>query len=427
MATAAVLSPSLYGHRQTYCRVVAQILLADGYDVVVVAGVPPEVGPTDLCRYPLLSALETNPGFRFFPLPESGLPSLLSSPGGFAVLLDRLGVDAVFLTEADTCFRLLDSRVWRRGRDRRWVGVFIRTTNFRYQEEVPWRETLVERALSGSRRLRRISRNRRPDARLLHKTLLPRLRLLDCALYLDETFVWECATASWLPDIYSAGAWQSDEDPPETSDWAPKVAEFMARQRECPVFVYIGSNQARRGYDSLLRLAVAEGGCFVHCGRRRVGESYDVDVDALRHELEQRGALFETDGYYRSDATVDLFLKYAEVVVLPHRDHLGSSGVMLQALAARRPVLVPDRGLMAHRVRAYGLGRLYRHGDWGDLRRQYRELEREGRQGFVEDIESFMGFFSREQTENAVRYAMGYGARPASLPARPHAPDDDTS
>ena len=160
-----------------------------------------------------------------------------------------------------------------------------------------------------------------------------------------------------------------------------------------PVFVYIGTNQARRGYDSLLRLAVAEEDafCIAAAGSkvRRIGSTSTRFVANLR----ARGALLEMDGYYRCDATVDLFLNRAEVVVLPHRDHLGSSGVMLQALAAGRPVLVPDRGLMAHRVRTHSLGRTYRHEDWDDLQRQYRLLRRAGDEaGFTTSIESFMGF-----------------------------------
>ena len=71
---------------------------------------------------------------------------------------------------------------------RRWVGVFIRTTNYRYGE-VPWQSLCVERTLSGARSVRQSFAvgDRTPGC--FHEALLPRLRLLDSALYLDETFV----------------------------------------------------------------------------------------------------------------------------------------------------------------------------------------------------------------------------------------------
>jgi hypothetical protein len=72
---------------------------------------------------------------------------------------------------------------------------------------------------------------------------------------------------------------------------------------------------------------------------------------------------------------------------------------------------------MAERVRAFGLGRTYRAEDWNDLRRQYRALRSEGRQHIAANTYAFMSFFSREQTENALRFAMGYGPAPARLPA----------
>ena len=51
--------------------------------------------------------------------------------------------------------------------------------------------------------------------------------------------------------------------------------------------------------------------------------------------------------------------------------HLGSSGAMLQALMAGRPVLVPDQGLMAWRVRNFGLGLTYVPGDRRDMRYKF--------------------------------------------------------
>ena len=77
----------------------------------------------------------------------------------------------------------------------------------------------------------------------------------------------------------------------------------------------------------------------------------------MRAALRSAGRLFETGGPYDDASTADVFLRAARCVVLPYRDHDGSSGVMLQALAAGRPVLVPDEGSWATVSAASGSGR----------------------------------------------------------------------
>lgn len=417
MPTVAVFSPSLRGHRQTYCRVLAEIFLNDGLNVVVAAGVDQQSGPRDGSGALQLRELEGNDRYRFIGLPESDMSRFQRSPAGLLRLLDDIDADAVFLTEADACVRLLTGRFLRRGRPRRWAGLFIRTTNYIHEQTVGGgssARTAVRRARRAGRRLLRW----RSDPRLFHEVLMPRLGLLDRALYLDESFVGTHGeSAQWLPDIFASRPWRDEHDSAESRMWAERLTGFMAAQDDRPVYVYLGAPQRRRGYDTLLKLAVAEGGCLLHCGRVVDGAGEWDGVGPARAELLRRGTLFETGAYYESDATADLFLERAKSVVLPHRGHLGSSGVMLQALAAGRPVLVPDQGLMADRVRACGLGRTYRAGDWDDLRSQDRALRAEGSRRYIANIEAFMSAFSREQVESAVRCAMGYGTRTAVLPS----------
>jgi glycosyltransferase involved in cell wall biosynthesis len=416
MPTVAVFSPSLRGHRQTYCRVLAQILLDDGLDVLVIAGVDRPHGPWDASDAPQLRELESRDRYRFIGLPESSMTLLQRSPAGFMRLLDDVSADAVLLSEADACISLLNSRILRRGRPRRWVGLFIRTTNY-VHECAPGGDSSARTAVRRVRRAGRRLLRWRNDPRLFHEILLPRLRLLDRALYLDESFAGTHGeNALWLPDIFASRPWRDERASAETRTWAERLARFMAANEDRPAYVYLGAPQRRRGYDTLLRLAVAQQGCLLHCGRVVDGAEDWDGVGPARAELLRRGALFETGAYYENDATADLFLERAQTMVLPHRGHLGSSGVMLQALAAGRPVLVPDQGLMADRVRACGLGRTYRAGDWDDLLSQDRALRAEGSRPYAENIGMFMSSFSRAQVESAVRNAMGYGSGTVPLP-----------
>lgn len=89
---------------------------------------------------------------------------------------------------------------------------------------------------------------------------------------------------------------------------------------------------------------------------------------------------------------------------------------MLQALAAARPVLVPDRGLMAYRVRTFGLGRTYRDGDAGDLQRQFRTLLAHGPEPYRRRLDAFLAFFTRTQVAAAVGAAVSGSGAGAQLP-----------
>jgi hypothetical protein len=80
---------------------------------------------------------------------------------------------------------------------------------------------------------------------------------------------------------------------------------------------------------------------------------------------------------------------------LPYSCHYGSSGLQLQALAAGKPTLVPDVGLMAWRVQAHGLGRCYAHGDEQDFRRAFAELLAQGPEPYANALRRFMACFAR--------------------------------
>jgi hypothetical protein len=87
---------------------------------------------------------------------------------------------------------------------------------------------------------------------------------------------------------------------------------------------------------------------------------------------------------------------------------------MLQAVAAERPVLVPDRGLSAWRVRSFGLGAVYRDGDEEDLKRHFRDLRDAGPDSYRTALRDYVALFSREQVAAAVSRAVlgsGTGAR----------------
>ena len=144
--------------------------------------------------------------------------------------------------------------------------------------------------------------------------------------------------------------------------------------------------------------------------------SYETDTESLRTILQERGALLETNEYLADHGTAELFFRATKCLVLPYRKHYGSSGVMLQALSAGRPVLVPDVGLLARRVKSHGLGLTYQADDWTNLRSKFKTLLLMPKAEFEDRIRLFMGYFSLDQIHAALSFAIGDSERGAALP-----------
>lgn len=408
--TALLVSPSLGGHRRVYASVLSRLLTAQGYQVCIATRYSDE---RDDVFHPCIDTLGGKvPSVRFVDIGQR-------SPSGPSLRLDSLlGVarevrpDITILAEADNHLRLLVDQGAGEGHrlPGRRVGVFIRATNYIYNDHPA--ATLREVA----HRIRSYPTKWSQDRRLFLSVLLPRMRLLDAALCLDELFVAAHeAPYRWLPDIFRTFN-DSEDGGREIQRWQPLLADFLRTNDARPVFVYCGNPQQRHGYDWLLKLAVEERGCFVHCGRRDAPTQFDFDPHELRHELSRRDALFETNEFIADFDTIDLFLRAGSCLVLPYQHHYGSSGIMLQALHVGRPVLVPDNGLMGCRVRTHGLGLTYRHGDWEDMRQKSRILAASPAETYDTAIKEFMRYFSQEHVEAALSLAFGSDACPVSLP-----------
>lgn len=404
-----IFSPALVGHRQVYCRALADILHDAGCGVVVagaLGGLDPPIRAAfegALRRRGPVELVDTGA------LPRGGRDIGLDA---LCRLVTRTAAEVTVLTEADDHLELL-TRQMARGRrvPGRRVGIFLRDTRYVHvgRDADPWRNRV------GRWRRGRVSW--RTDPYVFHERLMPRFRLLDAALCLDEVFVGtHDRPYEWLPDIFAsfdAEDWSLDET---ERAWLGRLQEFRTREPESHVLVYYGRAQVRRGYPLLVRLAVDLEARFAHCGARPPVDDQSGELARLRESLAGRGALLETDTYLPSFAVAREFMRAAPCAVLPYRGHYVSSGVMLQALEAGRPVLVPERGLMAWRTRTFGLGRTYAEGSYEDLRRETLRLTSEPPAAYARRMERFMGFFGRERVAAAVRHALDLGGPPAPTP-----------
>jgi hypothetical protein len=390
----------LDGHRQVYCERWASVLLARGFQVCLAASF---TGMDARALLPEFTAMLDRPGVSRADVscfPAAGLDIGAAELAG---LVGRVEAGITVLLEADDLLPAMSGQIGRGARlPGRRVGLFIRSTNYVYPGRRPLRTELGW--------LRRLPAEWREWPRLFHESLLPRHKLLDAALCLDEYFVaTHQRTHHWIPDIFQTS---SQADRPvgspagcEEGDGrllAARLRAFTDDHAGRELFVYFGTAYARRGYDTLLSLAVRRGGCFIHCGRRHDGDSFSGDIVALRGELERRGDLFETRSFVADFAAADLCLSVPPAIVLPYRHHLGSSGVMLQALRVGRPVLVPAEGLIGRRVRDHGLGAVYDQRDREALDRGVALLWARSPEQFAVPITRFLRRFSRDQVERAI-------------------------
>jgi glycosyltransferase involved in cell wall biosynthesis len=398
---AVIVMPSLQGHRHVYCRAIAGVVRELGYTVVIAT---PLDEPGDRRRAGTLGAVVLH---DTAPVPEDERCSLAA----LSALRAAHDAGVLVLAEADEYIPALAEL--RAGGAQalpgRVVALFIRSTNYVHAPPPSALRSLA-------RRLRGPRQQTASDPVVFHETLADGDAALT-AVVLDERFAAAHRRShSWLPDIYREFE-AIDQEEAEQAAWGRALESFLAVQRDRPVIVYVGTNQVRRGYDTLVRLAADLDGCLIHCGRLDAGdESLDESTRRFRDTLAKRNALLETVVHYTSPRTAELFLTAARCVVLPYREHDGSSGVMLQAVAAGRPVLVPDRGLMGWRVREFGVGEVYDDGDWAGLRQSFIRLCERGPKPYGPALAAYAACFTQERVERAIRRAVTGHGPAARLP-----------
>lgn len=375
-------SPDVVGHPRVYCRVIADALATADCDLIVAMGFTEQAG---LAESPDIQPLASRPRVQLIDTrehSESGKPHL--SAEELVALQTGLGIDTTLFIEADKSnaefIRIAAGEAPRlRGRN---LGIFANTAEW-YPGEDSFtgerRRILAPTLRTTLGNVKRAIFQRRKSPRYFYEKTILGLRALDEVLVKDERLAdWYGKPVYWMPEISRPAP--SPETPME-------AAEFLQRQRELELFLaanpdrepvlYFGDAAFYKGYDLFLKfVADTPSTCAIHPGR-----SYDTqqrslfqcDVEALRTQLKNEGRLYETNAYVHSQRLKELFFGSVRLYLTTHRLALSSSTV-IQALELGKPVLVPDRGLLAHRVRANGIGAVYAYGNLADLANQARGL-----------------------------------------------------
>lgn len=157
------------------------------------------------------------------------------------------------------------------------------------------------------------------------------------------------------------------------------------------VFLHYGVGDKRKGLHLAIRAMLRNSEFFLLCAGR-LGDNREI-INGLS-QLEQRGQAKILNAYV-SDGESDMCFCASDVVLLPYIRHFGSSGVLSKAAAAGKPVIVSDEGLLARRVREYGLGLLFSSGNAELLYKSMRKISESDMQQYRTHAAGYADLCSR--------------------------------
>ncbi len=400
-------SPDVVGHPRVYCRVIADALAASTCELVMAMGFTEAVG---LAHSPDIEPLVTRERVRVLGTREysaSGKPHLTAEE--LVTLQRALGITTTLFIEADKSnaefIRVAAGAAPRlHGRN---LGIFSNAAEWYPGEDsftgLP-RRILAPKLRTTLGNIKRAVFQYRQSRKYFYEKVILGARVLDEILVKDERLAdWYGPPVYWMPEI--SRPVPGPETPAEAQEVLLREGElraFLANNTGREPVLYFGDAAYYKGYDLFLQfIASTPSTCAIHPGR-----TYDLqqrgyfqyDVEALRTQLKKEGRLYETNDYVHIHRLKELYFRVVRLYITTHRLALSSSTV-IQALELGKPVLVPDRGLLGHRVRTNQLGGVYAYENLNDLRVKAEALWRSDLDRFTATALSFWQRFSDESIQ----------------------------
>jgi hypothetical protein len=389
---AMLYTAGLEGHRQLYCDVLADIFLELGYAVLIVGGVTDQ----RVQKWQHIERYRHHPDVTIH---DTGTSSFYGNK--HLKVYEIIQLQTQYSVEASVfiCGDELRSEFLAIGKAVAPRLAGWNTAIFGLTERWSAMRPIGEPGLSVRQRIARLRDRVGPinPYKRFFEDILKKKHVLDMVLVKDERVAEQHGFPFvWFPDIYRPFNWQeNDETAAEYNRIIPLYQHFLKQQASREVLLYFGTAAIYKGYNTLLRLALADGStCFVHCGS--MGDDYATDSEVLRAKaaLSEQRRIFETPGRVESQRAVRFFFESTRRFVSTHTIFL-SSGTMLQALDAGKPVLMPDCGLLRYRTIQYGLGRVYNPARFHDLLTQWGEFRNDSPAQYSNNISKYMENYSR--------------------------------
>jgi len=400
MTTILLYSPDVVGHPRVYCRVIADALANEDCDVVVAMGFTEQTG---LAQSPDLQPLASRSRVQLVEARHLTAEELVA-------LQEKFGVTTTLFTEADKSndeFRRIAAGIAPplRGRN---LGIFANTAEWYPGED----------SFTGERRgfiaptlrttlgnVKRAIFERKKSIRYFYEQVILGRGVLDEVLVKDERLAeWFGPPVYWMPEISRPAI--ARETAQETAE---EAADYERRRDELQLVLatklepvlYFGDAAFYKGYDLFLEFIARNPNTIaIHAGRvetydARERARFEYDVDANRRKLKSEGRLYETASYVHTQRLKQLYFEAVRVYITTHRLAL-SSATVIQAAEFRRPVLVPDRGLLGYRVRNNHLGDVYAYANLDELTTKASALWQSDLSRFTPSLERFYDRFSDE-------------------------------
>lgn len=163
---------------------------------------------------------------------------------------------------------------------------------------------------------------------------------------------------------------------PDPWEKVPSMNRSAARQyfslpQQRSIFLHIGSSEKRKGLSDTLAAfntlsqdpALKDRLLLLRVGENERIKSMDR---ALLDDLAANGMAKIIDQFVPESDFIEYFAA-SDWILLPYRNFRYSSGILSNAIAAERPIIAADHGLIARMVREYNLGLLFHHGSRANL------------------------------------------------------------
>lgn len=402
--TTLIYAPDLEGHPQVYCRVIIDALLQKSEHVVLACE------RKNKFVYENWQQLVDFKGKTELIIEDcSNKNSRYLTAEDLLEIQQKHNVESTFFVEADK-FRYEFVRIYRGDAPRllgRIFAIFARTTewhpgeSFYSGERIP---LLAPTLNSNLGRLKRRLLSPEIDDKFFYEQVLIKRKIVDGVIVKDERVSeYYGSPVFWMPEIFRPFHVTSTNVDTEFEKFASEFKEFHDRCGDSEILLFFGRGSWYRGYDLFLSLLSRDSDVVgVHCGAPAVhenGKPYICDIETIRHDLRKQGRLFETGCYIASWKLIDFFYRQTQRAVSTHR-LTASSGTVLQAMAAGKPVLVPDSGLLGYRNQKHKLGPTYTYENMQSLGNAWQSFKKNELTQYKLNTVEFMEKFSQQKAES---------------------------
>jgi len=404
MTTILLYSPDVVGHPRVYCRVIADALSNENCDVVVAMGFTDAAG---LAQSTDLQPLASRNRVQLIDNRSRGRGPHLTAEE-LVALQEEFQVSTTLFIEADKSndeFRRIAAGAAPQLKGRN-LGIFANTAEW-YPGEGSFtgepKRFIAPTLRTTLGNVKRALFERKKSIRYFYEQSILAKGVLDEILVKDERLAeWFGPPVYWMPEISRpVVASETEAEAAEYERRRAELQQFLAHNTGREPVLYFGDAAFYKGYDLFLEFTSrTPNTAVIHAGRT---ETYDTrersrfqyDVEAIRKKLKEEGRLYETASYVHTQRLKQLYFESVRLYITTHRLAL-SSATVIQAADFHRPVLVPDRGLLGHRVRMNHLGDVYEYGNLDDLAVKAQALWQSDLSRFTPSLERFYDRFSDE-------------------------------